>query len=535
MDTWSALSTFQARSIATSGNRECLLEKELVKDFLLQVPMPNVFECLQEASNKGATKDVNLVCQCLERIFRSDVGPEILFQEPMLPFLVAGISHDEAAAKKLTLDMVDLHLTAQFHASMDHDILLHAICDCILDEDSGIARRASNILFKLVSAPDTGVYHKILQRLRDLLSDYLSRCISIAILLRSSHIDICSPSRENSVEYVRLLELVSKCCSVNDVVMAESIALGLVQPVVQGIQSSDALFQLNILDIIPNLCTTRTGLLYVFQSDLLTHLVATAAHPLVGGNALRLIGSFSTLAATHSVQSWNWKDAALAKAFLGAVESALQGGDPQKQIAAMDAVAAFASASDKELGLVLAHRSLCEAWLALGKSTLLEVKSSVFMAVATILARGTRLTTPTAVYLDDNATLWTYHSRLFHALGVFSGRASTMHHLMECLRQPFEPIRVGVYTLLQTVAAQGHPWGLEALHAYGGFIEYLVDRQTEPTKTTREWKFAIVDALLASKFQHVLGARAVEELTKYFDEGPYAGRAKQAEPMMEAS
>ncbi|RHZ34137.1 hypothetical protein DYB31_012644 [Aphanomyces astaci] len=76
---------------------------------------------------------------------------------------------------------------------------------------------------------------------------------------------------------------------------------------------------------------------------------------------------------------------------------------------------------------------------------------------------------------------------------------------MECLRQPFEPIRVGVYTLLQTVAAQGHPWGLEALHAYGGFIEYLVDRQTEPTKTTREWKFAIVDALLASKFQHVLG------------------------------
>ncbi|RHY04494.1 hypothetical protein DYB25_011534 [Aphanomyces astaci] len=435
MDTWSALSTFQARSIATSGNRDCLLEKELVKDFLLQVPMPNVFECLQEASNKGATKDVNLVCQCLERIFRSDVGPEILFQEPMLPFLVAGISHDEVAAKKLTLDMVDLHLTAQYHASM------------------------------LVSAPDTGVYHKILQRLRDLLSDYLSR-----------------PSRENSVEYVRLLELVSKCCSVNDVVMAESIALGLVQPVVQGIQSSDALFQLNILDIIPNVCTTRTGLLYVFQSgtlyislvlytthtiwsiDLLTHLVATAAHPLVGGNALRLIGSFSTLAATHSVQSWNWTDAALAKAFLGAVESALQGGDPQKQIAAMDAVAAYFGI---ELGLVLAHRSLCEAWLALGKSTLLEVKSSVFMAVATILARGTLLTPPTAVQLDENATLWTYHSRLFHALG--------------------------------------HPWGLEALHAYGGFIEYLVDRQTEPTKTTREWKFAIVDALLASKFQHVLG------------------------------
>ncbi|RLO04065.1 hypothetical protein DYB28_005915, partial [Aphanomyces astaci] len=310
----------------------------------------------------------------------------------------------------------------------------------------------------LVSAPDTGVYHKILQRLRDLLSDYLSR-----------------PSRENSVEYVRLLELVSKCCSVNDVVMAESIALGLVQPVVQGIQSSDALFQLNILDIIPNVCTTRTGLLYVFQSgtlyislvlytthtiwsiDLLTHLVATAAHPLVGGNALRLIGSFSTLAATHSVQSWNWTDAALAKAFLGAVESALQGGDPQKQIAAMDAVAAYFGI---ELGLVLAHRSLCEAWLALGKSTLLEVKSSVFMAVATILARGTLLTPPTAVQLDENATLWTYHSRLFHAL---------------------------------------------ALHAYGGFIEYLVDRQTEPTKTTREWKFAIVDALLASKFQHVLG------------------------------
>ncbi|KAF0698475.1 Aste57867_10898 [Aphanomyces stellatus] len=506
MDTWSILSTFQARSVATAGNRESLLEKELVREFLNQVPIPNIFQCLQEASDSGATKEVRLVCQCLERLFRSEIGAEILFQEQMLPFLAAGVAHDELAAQKLTLDMIDLHLTTQYHSSMDQDVLLEALGDCLLVED-------------LVSAPETGVYHKVLLQLRVRLSEYLAR-----------------PSRENSVEFVRLLELISKCTGTSDVVMQESIVLGLVQPIVEGIQSTDALFQLNILDIVPNLCTTKTGLAFVFHSDLLRHLISTSHDPFIGGSSLRLIGKFSDLAASLGVESWNWTDAALSKAFLGAVEASLQGGgDPQQQIAAMDAIAAFASASDKELGLLLAHKTLVEAWLTLGKSTLTEVKSSVFCSLAAVLKKSTLLSLgSTAAVPDDNATVWVYHQQLFHALGAACNRSSTMHLLMDCLRQPFEPIRVGIYTLLQTVAAQGHPWGIEALRAYGGFVEYLVDRSTEPTKTTREWKFAIVDALLASKYQHLLGAGPVEDLTKYFQQGPYAGRARQAEPMMEA-
>ncbi|CAK4564946.1 unnamed protein product [Aphanomyces euteiches] len=485
----------------------------MVRDFLQKVPIPNIFQCFQEASESGATKQVKLVCQCLERIFRSDIGADILFEEEILPFLVAGVSHNELDAKRLTLDMIDLHLTVDRHWNMDNDILLQVICDCLLDEDSGAARKAGDILFKLVSASGTGLYHKILSKIRAIQVEYLSR-----------------PSRDNSVEYVRLLELTSKCAGVNDVVMNDSISLGLLQPILDGIKSTDALFLLNFLDIIPNLCTTKTGLAFIFHSDLLSHLIESSTDPFVGGGALRLIGKFSNLAASHHMEAWNWAESA--RSFLAAAEMSIQSPDSQQQIAAMDALAVFASASDRELSALLAQKTLCESWLTLGKSSIMEVKSTCFCSLATILACNTRLVTTQIP--GENATVWQYHRELLHALGAYSGRPSTMHHLMDCLRQPFEPIRVAVYTLLQAVAVQGHPWGVETLHGYGGLIEYLVDRTTEPSKSTREWKFAIVDALLASPFQHLLGARAVEELNKYFTQGPYAGRAKQADPMLES-
>ncbi|EQC25021.1 hypothetical protein SDRG_17098 [Saprolegnia diclina VS20] len=513
-EAWTALSTFQARSVATAGNRDSALERELVRDFIAQVPIPAIFQCLQAASDAGETKQVKLVCQCLERIFRSPLGADILFQEEMGPFLLAGVSHTELSARKLTLDMLDHQLLPQFHDRVSDEALLHAVCSCILDDDPGVARKASDLLFKLVSLPATGIYHAILRLLSELLQEHLP------VL-----------SRGNSVEYVRLLETIAKLASVDDDVMHESFGRGLLQPILDGVQSKDALFQLNILDIIPVLCNTKAGLVLVFQSDVLTHLIRTVQDPLIGGAALRLIGQFSTKAAAIGVSSWNWADASLSKAFLAAIEYSFQVGDALQKIAAMDAAAAFASASENELGLLLQHKTLIALFLESAHSTVLEVKSNCFMALATILARPTTLST--TVVPDETATIWTLHQSLFRALG--GGRPSTMHLLMDCLRQPFDAIRIAVYTLLQAVVAQGHPWGLQTLLAYGGFVEYLLDRSTEPTKTTREWKFALVDGILASPHKALLGKQQRTDLDTFFALGPYAGQARRQELLLESA
>ena len=41
---------------------------------------------------------------------------------------------------------------------------------------------------------------------------------------------------------------------------------------------------------------------------------------------------------------------------------------------------------------------------------------------------------------------------------------------------------------------------MRVLRSYGGFFEFLLDRTTEATKDAREWKFAVLDAVLASTF-----------------------------------
>lgn len=76
-------------------------------------------------------------------------------------------------------------------------------------------------------------------------------------------------------------------------------------------------------------------------------LVATHLDPFVGGSAIRLIGEISATAAKLNVESWNWSDPVLSKAFLGTIENKIQSSDSLQQIAAMDALAAFGSSSDK--------------------------------------------------------------------------------------------------------------------------------------------------------------------------------------------
>jgi hypothetical protein len=162
--------------------------------------------------------------------------------------------------------------------------------------------------------------------------------------------------------------------------------------------------------------------------------------------------------------------------------------------------------------------------LQLGASTKMPLKVNCLHSVARIIGAPTRISKPENCVPAENATLWTLHERLFQALGVESRQPTTMALLMACLRQPFDEIRIAVFTLLRAVALQNNEWGVRTLLSYGGFIEFLLDRSTEPTKETREWKFAVLDAILASRFQKLLDAPTLEKLKRHLEQGPYVGK-----------
>ena len=78
--------------------------------------------------------------------------------------------------------------------------------------------------------------------------------------------------------------------------------------------------------------------------------------PLFGTETLRFIGEMSTKVAELNVKGWNWGDPVLTQAFFDKVKDKIQDPDEIQQIAAMDAIAAFAASSHKGEKLVRKHR-----------------------------------------------------------------------------------------------------------------------------------------------------------------------------------
>ncbi|RLN65665.1 hypothetical protein BBJ28_00001829 [Nothophytophthora sp. Chile5] len=286
---------------------------------------------------------------------------------------------------------------------------------------------------------------------------------------------------ESSVEFMRYLETIAKICAQKDEHMEYGISTHAVDLILDCLKSNDPLFLMNVVDLVPKVCQTKIGVQYIFQSDLF-----------VGGNAVRLVGEISATAAKLDIDSWSWSDATLSKAFLETVGAKLQSTDSLQQIAAMDALAAFGSSSEKG--------DVC-----LGSSAKMPVKADCFHSLARILGEPTRLTKQPEQVPAENAEIWSLCERLFNSLGAECVQQPTLVFLMDALKQPFEELRTSVFHVLRSVAAQNNDWGMRALLSYGGFFEFLMDRSTEPTKETREWKFAVLDAVLASPFQSQLG------------------------------
>ncbi|KAF4042142.1 Proteasome non-ATPase 26S subunit [Phytophthora infestans] len=518
---WQEIMRFQETVIGTSGHLYAAeQENALVHDFLERIPVETLFACLQDASDRGSSKQVKQACACINRVLSAeDDGTGLFFQPDIVLFVLAGLAHVEKEARVLVVNQFIAHLGRK--PSLDQvkvvadPLVLTQVCDVITDEDIEVAAKASTVLEMLSNIANSGIYQAVLD--------------SLKTKAQSSEIT------ENSIEFLRYLETIMKICAQKDEHMEYGISSGAIDLILNCLKSDDPLFLMNVVDLVPALCQTKIGVQYIFQSGTLKTLLAMTEDPFVGGNAVRLVGEVSATAASLNIQSWSWSDATLSKAFLETVERKMQSSDSLQQIAAMDALAAFASSSDKELQLLLQYRSICQVWLQFGSSTKMPVKANCFHSLARVLGAHTRLAKQPEQVPEENAGVWNMCERLFNSLGVECAQQSTIVLLMNALKQPFEELRTSVFHVLRSVAAQNSAWGMRALLSYGGFFEFLMDRTTEPTKETREWKFAVLDAALASPFHSLLDASLLEKLQASLRRGPYAGAAAPAEMELESA
>lgn len=518
---WQEVMRFQDTGIATSGHLYARKqENELVHDLLEKVPIASLFACLQDASDRGSAKQVTQACNCIDRVLGAEGdGSNIFFQPDIVPFVLAGLDHEEKEARALVLNQFIAHLrrnpSVDQVGGLTDSLVLKQVCNAVADKDIEVAAKASTVLSMFSSFPGISLYPAVLDTLK--------------AKAQSSEIT------ENSIEFMRYLETIAKICAQKDEHMKYGILTGAIDLILNCLKSDDPLFLMNVVDLVPTVCQTKLGVEHVFQSGTLNTLLALTEDPFVGGNAIRLVGEVSATATNFNIESWCWSDARLSKAFLETVESKLQSSDSLQQIAAMDALAAFASSSDKELQLLLQHRNICHLWLQLGNSAKLPVKSNCYHSLARILGMHTRLFKLPEQVLEENAGVWSMCEQLFDSVGVECAQQTTMSLLITSLKQPFQELRTSVFHVLRSVAAQNNPWGMRALLSYGGFFEFLMDRTTEPTKETREWKFAVLDAVLASPFVSLLDTSLLKKLQASLRQGPYAGAATLAEPELESA
>ena len=92
--------------------------------------------------------------------------------------------------------------------------------------------------------------------------------------------------------------------------------------------------------------------------------------------------------------------------------------------------------------------------------------------------------------------------------------------LMSVVKQPFEDLRIAGLKVLLSMASW--EWGQREMQAQAGFLEYLLDRRTEPDKIGKELKYEIVHAIAVSgTAEGVFGGALFLKLRQYDREGPF--------------
>lgn len=92
--------------------------------------------------------------------------------------------------------------------------------------------------------------------------------------------------------------------------------------------------------------------------------------------------------------------------------------------------------------------------------------------------------------------------------------------VMAIAKQPFPDLHYAGLDFLTSVAKE--KWGMVAMGACPGFMEYVLDRSTESDKTGKELKYDLVNTLATCPYcEEILGASVLLKLKQYVNEGPF--------------
>jgi len=415
-------------------------------------------------------------------------GLQVLLSEQMKPFLESGLTSALPLVRELTLGQLARAPAAGPPGCALLAAVWPAIVRAVADDNLKVASAATAVIVAAAAEPaglDLIFNHDTETALHAMLSG--SEVLRLRLL--DLFVELVTHAPKALEQLRRFLDLIAQ----------------------EADSPGDLLARMNGLELLEKLSKTEQGRVYLCQSGAMASIQRLIANPdadgfsLLCGSALRVLSSI--VRHGEGIQL-------VTTAVFNVVDALLESQDESCAAAAIGFLGALGSqAAGAEV--LLSHRAMLKSWFEHMASTVPLLRLSSLHALAELLMCKDHDKTLAVFNLEDKG--WN---------GASTGEV--MRTLMRFLDQPFSELRYAVFNVMQGLAC--HPWGVQALFAHPGFLEFLANRSTETTKAGHEWKFAIIQSVVAqqddNRALHVLDDASLNLLRNYLAKGVFYARSE---------
>ncbi|XP_055897800.1 26S proteasome non-ATPase regulatory subunit 5-like [Biomphalaria glabrata] len=314
--------------------------------------------------------------------------------------------------------------------------------------------------------------------------------------------------RKNDVTRFRIYQIVIDLSKAYPSALEASVATGLIQQIVNEVQSEDILVQLNAIEMVSDLALSPHGLIFLDQQGVLSRLeemmVGLNNNPMMGLLLPGFIKFFGSIAKNEPKEVLSKFDS-----FVRMVLSSIDGNDPTLKAVSLDTVGFIALKPEGKLALEKIGNPMTECISSIGsllKTGTSDLKVRALHALANL------------VYLkveDQTVELLSLTEKWFK-----SCTSDSFKTVWSLSQQPFLDHRLPALRLLQNLAML--PWGQSLMNNAAGFKEYALDRATENSKEGKEEKFYLIDILAHSPTTVENFGRPYQlKLIEYYKQGPF--------------
>ena len=483
-----------------------------------------------------------------------DAVPDLAQQPGMASFFLAGLSHPIAAVRHFTLKRIAActaasSSTAQFMIESD---VFPAVLTALLDASTLVSEAALGTVVAWATHGDAQLQLGAATRRRLWTEPAL-----VGMLLAYSDPEQCHiydsdddqddqdydetaprPTPATSERALRILDLTVRLVALVPTARAEieAAAPPLLQRLMGWLARPDPLMALALIKLVEPLTLTPHGLDYLlvdpaglrFVHILCRLATATDTLPMTVTAILDWIAEMIPHVARYPVA------ASVGLPVLGDLLRKVvpRYSDSLVTIAALGAVSAVCAQPDGYAVLLGTDKSdvsdASDASSASGLPRSSSLESSVVALIPTAASHPTHEVRVAALHAAaaalaglDLVALPAAAQSIFAAIGTLSPSGSLpMELLAKYLATPFDDLRFAVLRLLSEVTR--FEWGVEVLQSAPGFVEWLTNRRTETSLTGSDWKFTLVQRLVAHPaFTRVVRAQLQPVLVAFHRQGRF--------------